>query len=134
MDSIFESIKDAFSALWTFRKRGDSYEIITPFATIAGMYVSVFLTHRESGHVVTDGGWLDKGVYGALPHCAAKTADRMFVRLGNPCGVERTTSPDGLEYFYKIMDDRSLIPNAIMDVANFVSALTVFSATSTSEK
>ena len=47
MRAIFENIKHAFGALWGFRARGESFEVITPFPTSTDMYVSVFITVRD---------------------------------------------------------------------------------------
>ena len=63
MRDIIEEIIKAFSSLWKIKQRGDSIEIITPVTTSNDSFVSVFLTRRGDEYVVTDGGWIDAGVY-----------------------------------------------------------------------
>lgn len=122
MESLFENIRKAFGALWGFRKRGDSYEIITPFATSTDMYVSVFLTRRNSGYVVTDGGWIDKGVYHTqIPDNVG--FEKIFSFFIEDFRIQRVLSPDGFAYFYKTTDDVRFIPNIVFDVANFISMI-----------
>ena len=45
------------------RMRGDTLEVITPFATTNDKFVSVFISERKNGYVVTDGGWITNGIY-----------------------------------------------------------------------
>ena len=63
MQGLFNDIIKAFSSLWSFKKRGNSIEIVTPVSTTNDVFVSVFLTMRGDEYIVTDGGWIDAGVY-----------------------------------------------------------------------
>lgn len=123
MRAIFENIKHAFGALWGFRARGESFEVITPFPTSTDMYVSVFITVRDGRYVVTDGGWVDKVVY----HCSLPTENniynRVFAFFEEDYCISRTTSADGFMYLYKSTRDERLIPNLVFDVAYFISAV-----------
>ena len=63
MKDLLNDIITAYSSLWSFKKRGNSIEIVTPVSTTNDVFVSVFLTMRGDEYVVTDGGWIDAGVY-----------------------------------------------------------------------
>ena len=63
MNRIFEIVRTAFNSLWKMRMRGDTLEIITPFATTNDKFVSIFVSIRKNGYVVNDGGWLANGFY-----------------------------------------------------------------------
>ena len=45
---IFTDIKNAFGGLWQTKQRGNSLEIITPYATTNNRFVSVFLSAENS--------------------------------------------------------------------------------------
>lgn len=123
MYTIFENIKKAFGNLWGFRARGESFEIITPFPTSTSMYVSVFLTLRDGRFVVTDGGWVDKGVY----RCQLQFTNTIYARIysffEDDFGINSTTSLDGFKYIFKSTKDVRLVPNLVFDVAYFISII-----------
>ena len=52
---LFADIKTDFNSLWSFNLRGETLEILTPFSTITGNLISVFLTMREDRFIVSDG-------------------------------------------------------------------------------
>ncbi len=60
---IYNDIKNAFGGLWQTKQRGSSLEIITPYATTNNKFVSVFLSKQGNDYVISDGGWLNSGVY-----------------------------------------------------------------------
>ena len=47
MNRIFEIVRTAFNSLWKMRMRGDTLEIITPFATTNDKFVSIFVSIRK---------------------------------------------------------------------------------------
>jgi hypothetical protein len=62
-ESLFHEVARDYSALWDFKFRGATLEIITPHSTISNKFVSVFLTEREGEFIVSDGGYLHTGEY-----------------------------------------------------------------------
>ena len=62
-ENIYKDIVSSFGEIWTYKERGKSLEIITPFATSSQKFISVFLTEREGKYIVSDGGWIMDGVY-----------------------------------------------------------------------
>lgn len=123
MRAIFENIKHAFGALWGFRARGESCEVITPFPTSTDMYVSVFITVRNGRFIVTDGGWVDKGVYKCNLQPENNIYNRIFAFFEEDYCISRTISADGFMYLYKATRDERLVPNLVFDVAYFISAV-----------
>ncbi len=60
---IYTDIVNSFGALWNFKEREDTLEIITPFATTSQKFVSIFLTQRDQDYIISDGGWIYEGLY-----------------------------------------------------------------------
>lgn len=65
-ENIYTDITKAFGNLWKTKQRGNSLEIITPYATTNNRFISVFLTQQGSDYVITDGGWLKSGIYDVM--------------------------------------------------------------------
>lgn len=59
-DRIFKDIQSDFSDLWECRTTGDALELITPYSTISGEAISVFLTQRGDRYIITDGARIDE--------------------------------------------------------------------------
>ena len=60
---IFKTIKDDFCSLTTYKLRGESLEIITPFSTLNNKFVSVFIKEIKGKYVISDAGWTDLNYY-----------------------------------------------------------------------
>ena len=119
MDYIFEIIRTAFNSLWKMRMRGDTLEVITPFATTNDKFVSVFISVRENGYVVNDGGWLSNGIY----DCNLPLLNDIYIRVLNYYMNEyKVKSIDAHRntYYYKITKEERLIPNLVFDMAAFI--------------
>ena len=43
-ERVFCNISSDFSSLWKYKLRGETLEIVTPFSTLTGSFISVFLT------------------------------------------------------------------------------------------
>ena len=54
-EHLFLNICSDFTSLWKYRLRGDTLEIITPFSTLTGSFISIFLTQRDNRFIITDG-------------------------------------------------------------------------------
>lgn len=42
-EQLFRDIKTDFNSLWSFNLRGETLEILTPFSTMTGNIISVFI-------------------------------------------------------------------------------------------
>lgn len=122
MKALFNNIRESFDALWNCRMRGESLEVITPFSTSSDMYVSVFITRRDDFYVITDGGWLDRGVY-KQPQINSAIFEQISEFFCNDFCISRTYSNDGTMYIYKSTKDLQFIPNLVFDVANYISLM-----------
>ena len=77
MEKLIEYIIKSYNSLWKIKKHGNTFEIITPIATTSNIFVSVFLTRRGDDFIVTDGGWIDSGMY----ECEANSDDIYYFKL-----------------------------------------------------
>lgn len=113
---IVESIKHDFTTLWTMRVRGETVELITPYSTLAGELVSVFLTQRNEEFIVSDGGF--------LLECASqqeiKLSERKFheVDLVQQFHVKSTG-----RYYYKKTINANILSSYIYDIAMFQTSI-----------
>nr|WP_296026443.1 hypothetical protein [uncultured Prevotella sp.] len=122
MEKIIDEIIQAFSSLWKFRKRGESLEIITPVPTSNDGFVSVFLTRRGNEYVVTDGGWIDSGLYDVeedVTHVVYRKIIQYYLETYGILSVKAKN----LEFYYKKTTNPIFIPNLVFDVSAFISGL-----------
>lgn len=122
-DDIFSQIRNDFNMLWTVKRRNATIEFITPYTMLSGEVVSVFVTQRENGYVVSDAGRI------------AAIADEQDVELESrktfhyaellaKFGISVTKGPDNKRVFcYKRTTDLKLLSSCIYDVAHFQEAL-----------
>lgn len=120
--SIFNDIKDEFCSLWTFKERGETLEIITPFATTTDKFVSVFLTHKNKEFIVSDGGWLDDNSYESIPDFEDDIFMKVFTYYQTFYEI-KTVRAKELDYYFKKTEKKELIPNLVFDLSNFISAI-----------
>lgn len=119
MNRIFDIVRTAFNSLWKMRMRGDTLEIITPFATTNDRFVSIFVSIRENGYVVNDGGWLANGIY----DCDLPLLNDIYIKVLNYYMAEyKVKSVDAHKniYYYKTTKEERLIPNLVFDLAAFI--------------
>lgn len=120
--TIFKNIKDEFCSLWTFKERGETLEIITPFATTSNKFVSVFLTVKNKEFIISDGGWLSDSTYETTPDFEDDVFNKVFAYYKNFYDI-KSIKANELEYYFKKTEKKELIPNLVFDIANFVSAI-----------
>lgn len=122
MDNVFEIIKKAYQALWHVKDYGKTLEIVTPVATMNDMFVSVFVTKRGDDYVVTDGGWIDSGLY----ECEVNWTVGPFRKIGlyylESLSISKTEA-FGKIFYYKKIHSLELLPNIVFDMANFINAI-----------
>lgn len=118
--NIFNRIKDAFGGLWATKQRGNTMEIITPFATTNNKFVSVFLSYIAKEYVITDGGWVSNGLYleEGLPEDS--NFRKALFHFQNSFGVSEVTNRTGALYYYLKVDNEIDIPSAVFDLSTFI--------------
>lgn len=122
MDEIVDYIIESYNSLWKIKRHGNTMEIITPIATTNNVFVSVFLTRRGEDFVVTDGGWIDSGVYG----CEAGIEDAYYQKLFQYYMDDyeiKCLEAKGYLYYYKKVSDPRLVPNIAYDLSTFINAV-----------
>lgn len=123
LSNIFENVKNEFSQLWQFKQRGQSLEIITPFTTTSHKFVSVFLTERDGEFIVSDGGWIDLGIYDNVFSLEDDIFQRLFFYYVDIYQVKEVISKDGKKHFYKKTDRAISVPSLVFDLATFISTI-----------
>ena len=133
MNNIIEYIIHSYNSLWKIKKHGNTVEVITPVATTNNFFVSVFLTKREDEYIVTDGGWIDSGIY----ECKTGFEDVYYYKLFQyyleDYEIQQLQSK-GHIYYYKKISNVKLVPNLVYDLSNFINAVVSASFISFEEK
>lgn len=122
MEQLFNYIVTSFQALWKMKDYGDTLEVITPVATLNDSFVSVFITRRGNDYIVTDGGWIESGMYDCTPDHHNATYQRLFRFYSKEAGVSVTEGKGRVFYYKKIADER-FIPNLVFDLSQFVASV-----------
>lgn len=133
MNDIIEYIIHSYNSLWKIKKHGNTIEVITPVATTNNFFVSVFLTKREDEYIVTDGGWIDSGVY----ECKTGFEDVYYYKLFQYYLEDyeiQQLQAKGHIYYYKKISNVRLVPNLVYDLSNFINAVVSASFISFEEK
>lgn len=116
---IFTDIKNAFGGLWQTKQRGNSLEIITPYATTNNRFVSVFLSKQGNDFVISDGGWLNSGVYEVAigeETCFLK----ILYHFQNSFEIKQIVNAEGLTYYYLKTTNAIDIPAKLFDLTLFI--------------
>ena len=121
MKDLLNDIITAYSSLWSFKKRGNSIEIVTPVSTTNDVFVSVFLTMRGDEYVVTDGGWIDAGVYD-IDEVNNIQFESIISHYKSAYGIISLRAKE-LTYFYKKTCNPVFVPNFVFDVSSFVGGI-----------
>ena len=116
---IFSDIRGDFDSLWAFKNRQESVEFITPYSTMAGEFVSVFLTQRDDKYVISDGGRLHE--LASTQEVNLKT--RLRIHYQDLCEKyaikESLRLSDGHVFCYKNTHQLSMLSACIYDLARF---------------
>jgi hypothetical protein len=120
---FFDSVKNSFNALWKYKVRGNSLEIITPYATTNDKFVSVFLTERNGEFIVSDGGWLSDEVYDTNIHLDDECYLKLYYHYESHYAVKTTIDGVGNTHFYKKTNNYHTVSNIVYDIANFITAI-----------
>ncbi|UAY52703.1 hypothetical protein [Ferruginibacter albus] len=120
-ESIFKNVVSSFGSLWNFKERGNTLEIITPFGTTSQKFISLFLTIKDGEYIISDGGWIEEGVYNNTFDREMDCFSKVFNHYVSSFLIKEVKSNAGITYFYKKTPTESTIPSLIFDMANFVS-------------
>lgn len=116
---VFTDIKKSFGGLWQTKQRGNSLEIITPYATTNNKFVSVFLTKQGDDYVISDGGWLNSGVYEV-----AVGEETCFLKIlyhfQNSFDIKQILSHEGITYYYLKTANAIDIPYKLFNLTLFI--------------
>ena len=123
-NELFAEIRSDFSSLWESRVLGDTLEVITPYSTIAGDVISVFITIRNNQYIITDGARVDA----MAKSQGVKIIERkgyhlcdMITRLS--ISEFRSEYSDSLIYRLKKTDDLSLVSSYVYDMIHFIDSM-----------
>lgn len=117
---IFENIKESFCSLWSFKIRGKTLEIITPYSTTTQKFISIFITQQEDKFIVTDGGYLLSGDYETTPDYNDDIFMRIFNHYESFYEINNKEINNNI-FYYKSTQNENLIPNLVYDLTNFLS-------------
>ena len=117
-EQLFLNIRSDFSSLWKCKLRGDTLEIITPFTTITGRFISVFLTQRDDRYIVTDGQRLTQHLNELA--MLTRRANVYLEETASIYGVRKTQDTKACFYF-KSTTNVNLLSAYIYDLVFFQS-------------
>lgn len=121
MVDIYQSIKNDFCALTTFKLRGESIEIITPFSTLNNKFVSVFIKEIDRKFIISDAGWTDLNYYNVdISEESDDIVERIFAYYQQSFGISTASDKAGTLHYYKACTNPKDIPTNVYDLANFV--------------
>ena len=118
---IFKTIKDDFCSLTTYKLRGESLEIITPFSTLNNKFVSVFIKEIKGKYVISDAGWTDLNYYDInISEESDDIIERIFTYYQQSFEISTTSDKAGTLHYFKTCENPRDIPGNVYDLANFV--------------
>ncbi len=118
-NEILNEIKNSFGGLWQSKQRGNSFEIITPYATTNNKFISVFLTLQGSEFIITDGGWINSGIYDILPNHDETTFIKLLFHFQSSFDIKEVES-EGITYYYTKTNNIIDIPSRVLSFSTFV--------------
>lgn len=115
-EQLFLDIKSDFNSLWSFKQRGETLEIITPFSTLDGSFISVFLTQREDRFIVTDG----QNLFRFIIEHGIKTNNKFLEETAFHYGI-RTSKNN--HFYFKSTNNIKLLSSYVYDLIHFYNAV-----------
>jgi hypothetical protein len=123
-NKIYSEVKAAFCSLVDFKVRGNTLEIITPFATLSSKIVSVFITEREGKLIVSDGGWINENIYNEdETENDDDVLNKIFLANESFYKIKTTLDKNKIEVYYKVCENPKLIANATFEMASFITSI-----------
>lgn len=119
--NIFQTIKDDFCSLTTYKLRGESLEVITPFSTLNNKFISVFIKEIQGKYVISDAGWTDLNYYDvSVNEEDDEIIERIFTYYQQNFDISTTADKAGTIHYYKTCSNLGSIPANVFDLANFI--------------
>lgn len=119
---IYSDIIKSFDTLWNFKVRGNTLEIITPFASTNHKFISVFLTFRENSYIVSDGGWIESSEYDTILNKDDDAISRLLYHYMSSFHIIETNG-NGVTQYYKKTSDKLMVSSIVFDMSNFISSV-----------
>lgn len=124
LKELFAEIRSDFTSLWDSLVLGDTLEVVTPYSTIAGDVISVFVTMRNNQYIITDGARIDllaksQGV-NIIERKGCHLCD-VLTRLS--ISEHRSKSGNNLIYRLKKTEDLSMISSYVYDMIHFIDSM-----------
>lgn len=123
LENIYNDVTSTFGNLWSFKIRGKSIEIITPFTTTNHRFISVFLTIQGNDYIVTDGGWIEQGIYDNNFNLDEDCYKKIILHYQNVYNIKETKNGAKTTYFYKKTPNHISVPSIVFDLSTFISTL-----------
>jgi hypothetical protein len=130
---VFDDVKRAFGGLWQTKTRGNSLEIITPYATTNNRFVSVFLSKQGNDYIISDGGWLHSGIYDVVIGDASCFL-KVLYHFQNSFDIKEIKNKEGFVYFYIKTSNVIDIPSKLFDLTLFIQNIASVSEISFDDK
>ena len=118
-EQLFSDISSDFNSLWKYKLRGDTLEIITPFTTMTGSYISIFLTQRDDRFIITDGQRL---VHGLMELEMFNKKAKVYLKKTAAYYNVKKTQSDNTHFYFKSTTDINLVSAYIYDIVFFQSS------------
>lgn len=134
LETLYKDIVTSFGNLWSYKIRGKSIEIITPFATTNHRFISVFLTIQDNYYIVTDGGWIEQGIYDNNFNLDEDCYKKIIMHYQNVFNIKETINSAKTTYFYKKVSNPISIASIVFDMSNFISTIVSLSFVEYTEK
>lgn len=134
VETLYDDIVSTFGNLWSFKKRGKSIEIITPFATTNHRFVSIFLTMQGNDYVVSDGGWIEQGIYDNNFNLDEDCYKKIIFHYQDVFNIKETKNASKTTYFYKKTNNPTSVASIVFDLSHFISTIVSLSFVEYTEK
>jgi hypothetical protein len=119
--TVFEETMSEYMSLWSFKELGKSIEISTCHSTVTNKFVSVFLTKRENGYVVTDGGLINNNDYvGDDFYIDSNCFNRAFAYVQGHYKIKQIEDSIGNSLYYKVAAEPQMVASVIHDMCSFI--------------
>jgi hypothetical protein len=134
LENIYKDITSTFGNLWSYKIRGKSIEIITPFATTNHRFISVFLTIQGTDYIVTDGGWIEQGIYDNNFNLDEDCFKKIISHYQSIYNIKEIKNGAKTTFFYKKTANHISVPSIVFDLSTFISTLVSLSFVEYTEK
>lgn len=121
LESILRNVQSCFDQLWSWKLRGDTIEISTPYSTTTSKFVSLFVTERKGEFIISDGGLLNAEAYDSKIDYENQCLLKILYHYEAFYEIKRTQDKRGIKHYYKTTSKENLIPNMVYELAQFIS-------------